>query len=131
MWYVEKGVVYTGNWKGQQIVISTTANKNDPIYRLSARITSLAPGDSSKETRVNAPFMKWFTADGYFVAQPFQQWLASSVPLLGEIDPKSKAGATARSGVPEATTQTGSVSAALDGLVADPNTAGGSKRRKG
>ena len=30
---------------------------------------------------------RWFTSDGYFVAKPFQQWLASEVPVIGAADP--------------------------------------------
>lgn len=53
-----------------------------------------------QEIKVHAPFMQWFTADGYFVAKPFQQWLASSVALIGEADPKNAAGepATGKTG---------------------------------
>ena len=32
---------------------------------------------------------RWFTADGYFVAKPFQQWLASEVPVIGQADPNN------------------------------------------
>lgn len=32
---------------------------------------------------------RWFTADGYFVAKPFQQWLASEIPVVGAADPKN------------------------------------------
>jgi hypothetical protein len=32
---------------------------------------------------------RWFTADGYFVAKPFQQWLASEVPVVGAADPNN------------------------------------------
>jgi hypothetical protein len=32
---------------------------------------------------------RWFTADGYFIAKPFQQWLASEVPVIGEADPNN------------------------------------------
>jgi len=35
------------------------------------------------------PFTTWFTADGYFVAQPFQQWLASSIGVIAQSDPKN------------------------------------------
>jgi signal peptidase complex subunit 2 len=35
------------------------------------------------------PFTTWFTADGYFVAKPFQQWLASSVEAIGDVDLKN------------------------------------------
>lgn len=32
---------------------------------------------------------RWFTADGYFIAKPFQQWLASEVPVIGAADPNN------------------------------------------
>lgn len=32
---------------------------------------------------------RWFTADGYFVAKPFQQWLASEIPVVGAADPNN------------------------------------------
>jgi hypothetical protein len=32
---------------------------------------------------------RWFTADGFFVAKPFQQWLASEVPVIGAADPNN------------------------------------------
>lgn len=39
--------------------------------------------------QIKTPFTTWFTADGYFVAKPFQQWLASSVEAVGDVDQKS------------------------------------------
>ncbi|KAF4552326.1 Microsomal signal peptidase 25 kDa subunit (SPC25)-like protein [Elsinoe fawcettii] len=87
LWFVEKDVVYTGDAKGQKITISSWTRKLDPNYRL--KIRSGAQG--SKETEVSAPFAKWFTADGVFVPQPFQQWLALNVPVIGEADPKNAA----------------------------------------
>lgn len=38
--------------------------------------------------KISAPFPLWFDEEGYFVAQPFQQWLASEVPIIGQADPK-------------------------------------------
>ena len=35
---------------------------------------------------ISAPFTKWFTTDGHFIAHPFQQWLASEVPVIGKAD---------------------------------------------
>lgn len=32
---------------------------------------------------------RWFTADGFFTAKPFQQWLASEVPVIGAADPNN------------------------------------------
>lgn len=37
---------------------------------------------------LSAPFTLWFDSDGYFVANPFQRWLATVVPLVGEADPQ-------------------------------------------
>ena len=30
--------------------------------------------------------------NGFFVAKPFQHWLASEIPLIGQVDPKNKGG---------------------------------------
>lgn len=32
---------------------------------------------------------RWFTSDGYFIAKPLQQWLASEVPVIGAADPEN------------------------------------------
>lgn len=39
--------------------------------------------------QIRAPFTRWFTSDGYFIAKPFQQWLASEVPIVGAADPNN------------------------------------------
>lgn len=39
--------------------------------------------------RLEAPFTSFFTADGFFVAKPFQQWLAGSVKSIGNVDVKN------------------------------------------
>jgi signal peptidase complex subunit 2 len=62
--------------------------KNDPTYYLDATTSSSA--SSSPHTRqLRTPFTTWFTADGYFVAKPFQQWVASSVDAVGDVDLKN------------------------------------------
>ena len=43
----------------------------------------------SQKIHIRAPFTQWFTSDGYFVAKPFQQWLASEVPVIGAADPNN------------------------------------------
>ena len=45
-----------------------------------------------KTLEVSSPFTRWFDVDGFFVAKPFQQWLASEIPLIGQVDPKNKNG---------------------------------------
>lgn len=104
IWAVEKGVIFTGKKNGKevrfdsltgirrqvianikrQLTIKSEINKNDPTYCL-----TIKSGD--RYMAIDAQFMQWFTADGYFVAKPFQQWLASSIDIIGEADPKSLA----------------------------------------
>ena len=49
---------------------------------------AFTPPSSVEQTlHIRAPFTSWFTSDGYFVAKPFQQWLASEVPIVGAADP--------------------------------------------
>lgn len=43
----------------------------------------------SQKIHIRAPFTRWFTSDGYFIAKPFQQWLASEVPVVGAADPNN------------------------------------------
>ncbi|KAF2151362.1 hypothetical protein K461DRAFT_217743, partial [Myriangium duriaei CBS 260.36] len=89
IWFVEKDIIYTGNYQGRKITISSWTKKLDPTYRLKVRHASSSAGTDWKETEITAPFSRWFTADGFIVPQPFQQWLASSVPLVAEADPKN------------------------------------------
>ena len=43
----------------------------------------------SETFKITAPFTRWFTTDGFFTAKPFQQWLASSVVVIGDADPNN------------------------------------------
>ena len=75
-------------WK--QVSLASKTSKHEPTYYLT--VTTMAVGASSYKIRkIEAPFTTWFTADGYFVAKPFQQWLASSVPVIGDADLKNSA----------------------------------------
>jgi len=65
--------------------MSTSADKHVPIYNVTIRHTT--PQDQWKEFKVQAPFTRWFTSDGRFVAKPFQQFLASEIALIGAADP--------------------------------------------
>ena len=61
----------------------------------------------TQRLELSSPFTRWFDLNGYFVARPFQQWLASEIPLIGQVDPKNKGGdakaAVSRNGVSEIT----------------------------
>jgi hypothetical protein len=71
-----------------QVRISSSTKKHIPIYE--ADITFSTPGSSLPQTiHIRAPMTRWFTADGYFIAKPFQQWLASEVPVIGAADPNN------------------------------------------
>ncbi|KAF2788831.1 hypothetical protein K505DRAFT_410650 [Melanomma pulvis-pyrius CBS 109.77] len=90
LWFVEKGVVYEGEGKTGKIRISTSAKKHIPIYEVDVTYTK-APYTSnpSQTIHIRTPFTRWFTADGYFIAKPFQQWLASEIPVVGAADPNN------------------------------------------
>ncbi|KAH7076766.1 microsomal signal peptidase 25 kDa subunit-domain-containing protein [Paraphoma chrysanthemicola] len=88
LWFVEKGVVYEGEGKTGKVRISSHTKKHIPIYECDVVFT---PAGSSlpQKIHIRAPMTRWFTADGYFIAKPFQQWLASEVPVIGEADPNN------------------------------------------
>ncbi|KAF4341392.1 microsomal signal peptidase subunit [Fusarium beomiforme] len=83
----EKGVIYEGTSpSGEKISISSSTKKNVPIYNLTISVTD----KNSKSTvhKIAKPFSDWFDQAGQFVAIPFQELLANSVPLIGKRDPK-------------------------------------------
>jgi hypothetical protein len=72
-----------------QLQISTSSSTTDgPTYTVTAktRSTSSAPW---KTTKISSPLSNWFSKDGYFVAKPFQRFLARGIPVVGEADPKN------------------------------------------
>lgn len=71
-----------------QLSLTSKTKKNDPTYYLT--ITTSSPSSGSPKTwQISAPFTTWFTSDGYFVAKPFQQWLATSIEVVGEANQKN------------------------------------------
>jgi hypothetical protein len=59
-------------------------------------VTFSTPSTSTSKSKplqqtihIRTPMTRWFTADGYFIAKPFQQWLASEVPVIGAADPNN------------------------------------------
>ncbi|KAL6720710.1 hypothetical protein ACLMJK_002635 [Lecanora helva] len=93
IWGMEKGNVFTGEIdapsKGRSLLsIASSVTKHTPIYNLTVRYQ-----DSNKQPKtleLSSPFTRWFDADGVFVAKPFQQWLASEIPLVGQVDPQKQ-----------------------------------------
>ncbi|MCJ1334104.1 hypothetical protein MMC10_010811 [Thelotrema lepadinum] len=86
IWAVEKGKIYSGSSGDVLITIASSVTKHYPSYKLKIRQTKPSKGDSLDwdEMDIEAPFTKWFTSDGQFVAKPFQQWLSSEIPLIRE-----------------------------------------------
>ncbi|KAF4983289.1 hypothetical protein FZEAL_1274 [Fusarium zealandicum] len=83
----EKGVIYEGTSpSGEKISISSSTKKNVPIYNMSITVTDT--NSKSSVQKISQPFTGWFDETGLFVAVPFQEMLAMSVPLIGKRDPK-------------------------------------------
>ena len=67
-----------------QLSIATRTKKHDPTYYV-----TVTTSGSSAPRELSCSFTTWFTADGYFVAQPFQQWLAKNIDVVGQADQKN------------------------------------------
>lgn len=48
-----------------------------------------SPGSTPSTWNIKTPFTTWFTSDGFFVSQPFQKWLATTVEVIGDADLKN------------------------------------------
>lgn len=73
----------TGQSSTLQLYSRPPHRKYDPVYRLEAIWTDGATG-APKILEATAPFMKFFSADGYFVPAAFETWLRESIPGLGD-----------------------------------------------
>ena len=69
--------------------IASNVKKHIPIYNI--KVTYGKSGQEEQTMELSSPFTRWFDADGFFVAKPFQKWLASEIPLIGQADPQKKA----------------------------------------
>ncbi|KAH7326356.1 microsomal signal peptidase 25 kDa subunit-domain-containing protein [Stachybotrys elegans] len=85
--YVENGIIYSGTApSGETITISSSHKKFDPVYRLTIKITP--PKGEAQVFEIAEPFSSWFDETGMLVAVPFQEILATAVPIIGRQDPK-------------------------------------------
>ena len=64
--------------------------KHTPVYHVTVRYSTASGTWQTLE--LSAPFTRWFDVEGVFVAKPFQQWLASEVPVIGQADPSNAVG---------------------------------------
>lgn len=67
--------------------MASTVAKHTPIYNLTVHYENRSKEGQTLE--LSSPFTRWFDADGFFVAKPFQQWLASEIPLISQVDPQN------------------------------------------
>ncbi|KAJ6783417.1 hypothetical protein PWT90_02227 [Aphanocladium album] len=89
MSYKEKNVIYEGTApSGEKIIISTSTKKNVPTYNLAITVEPKKGGGKAQTYSLAKEFAGWFDEVGFFVAAPFQEMLASAVPLIGKQDPK-------------------------------------------
>jgi len=58
-----------------------------PIYNV--KVQTKGPDGQTTEVKLARPFSDWVNAQGFFVAQPFQSMLATSVPAIGKYDVKN------------------------------------------
>src|SRR5256885_13694680 len=72
-----------------QLQTSYNVRKHTPISILKVRYAPASSPSSYSDITISAPFSKWFTSKGEFVAKPFQQWLATEIPVVGNADPKN------------------------------------------
>ncbi|KAF4122939.1 Microsomal signal peptidase 25 kDa subunit (SPC25) [Geosmithia morbida] len=89
---IEEGMIYQGIApSGEQIFIASSSKKFEPVYNLKISIGSTQNPSKKLEIiqslEISRSFTEWFDETGRFVANPFQEFLASSVPIIGKADP--------------------------------------------
>ncbi|KAK1638374.1 microsomal signal peptidase 25 kDa subunit [Colletotrichum phormii] len=126
IWLKEAGTVYEGTSpSGEKVNIATSTKKNVPTYNM--KITLTSKNGEKKVINLLQPFNQWFDSQGRFVAVPFQEILATNIPVVGKLDPKRVTSASQ-----------GYSTDVLDALYAESTATGssaeaakgGSKRRK-
>ncbi|KAK5007997.1 hypothetical protein LTR28_004578 [Elasticomyces elasticus] len=160
-WYLlgDEGLVFEGTREGRK----TTTSRNDkgpgthadtsplklkllthtkphtPTYFLRAQYTTSPSKNSApltyQDLKLEIPYTRFFTADGHFVAKPFQQWLASAVPIVGDADPNNVVEEIGRGSDEGAeTVRASALEAVMSGMMEQAGSAtdraGGGKRRK-
>ena len=73
-------------WFVEQLAVASSVAKHIPVYNV--RVEHFNTQGEIKTLELSSPFTRWFDANGLFVAKPFQQWLASEIPLVGQVDPR-------------------------------------------
>lgn len=113
--------------------MASSVTKHTPVYNLTVRYGNTS--SEGKTIELSSPFTRWFDADGFFVAKPFQLWLASEIPLIGEVDSRNSVGGSGTSsGADRSSEMTGSAESQNQGSPKKTNsggqTPGSTKSRK-
>ncbi|KAI9838692.1 MAG: hypothetical protein M1819_005006 [Sarea resinae] len=82
--FLEKESADNAIW---QLTLESSTKKHVPVYHLTATYTPSSSRTKTQTIHLSAPFNTWFASDGTFIPKPFQQWLASSIPIIGVADP--------------------------------------------
>ena len=124
---------YVGSLKGgrkgtrantAKINIATSTKKYDPTYNL----TVTTPAGKTTFAR---PFSAWFDEQGRLVPLPFQQMLATSIPLIGAADPKRVESAKSGGGLEGASPEMlDAILEASKGTTSGADAQKGGRRRK-
>jgi signal peptidase complex subunit 2 len=86
---VEEGTIYQGRSpSGELIFIASSTKKSEPIYRLKVALAKDKTNEVTNAFELSRSFTEWFDESGYFVPKPFQEFLASSISVVGKADPK-------------------------------------------
>ncbi|GAD94218.1 signal peptidase complex component, putative [Paecilomyces variotii No. 5] len=65
-----------------QITVRSSAKKHSPLYKLNVKYTS-PEGRVLQQKDIETSFTVWFSSDGVFHPEPFRQWLAKEIEVLG------------------------------------------------
>ena len=76
-------------------MLSSSVQKHKPVYKL--HVTYEAPsGKKWDDKTIEAPFYRWFSADGFIQLPHLKKWLASEIQVLGLADSQSATSAQDR-----------------------------------
>ncbi|KAJ9199548.1 hypothetical protein DTO166G4_5422 [Paecilomyces variotii] len=83
VWGVEAGEVFRGKRKtGEKITVRSSTKKHSPLYKINVKYTS-PEGKVLQEKDIETSLTAWFSSDGVFHPEPFRQWLANEIDVLG------------------------------------------------
>lgn len=74
-----------------QLTLSSSINKNKPIYKLKIRYELPQTGKRAIDDQtIQGSFTDWFNVHGYLDKKAFRRWLAGNLEVVGHADPEAK-----------------------------------------